>query len=252
MRNIQNALNEHFNFVLKQGFTTSDILGVFLYGSQNYNMATDDSDVDTIAIIIPSLKEAILNKKIFVKEYTLPNGEHCIVMDVRHYFTSMKKQNINFVEILFTDYNIINPDYKIIWDEYFVKYKESFARYDRKQCMLSTLYQAINCLNKNSNRKKTIANSLRFLDFINSYLDINISYKKCIQPENAKEYTKYKIFGGANKSTEEIYKELQDLLTYVLNQNIVELPPEIKEMLDNSIDNGIIHLIYKKENNIKV
>ena len=37
------------------------------------------------------------------------------IKDIRLYFDNFKKQNINFVEILFTDFYLVNPKYKDLW-----------------------------------------------------------------------------------------------------------------------------------------
>ena len=50
--NARNRVKEHYMYLLAN-YPERSILGVFLYGSQNYNLATENSDVDTKAIYIP-------------------------------------------------------------------------------------------------------------------------------------------------------------------------------------------------------
>ena len=69
MRDIQEALQQHKQVVLDAGYAEDQIIGVFLYGSQNYGLATENSDVDTKVIIIPTLEDLCLKKAGFVKEY---------------------------------------------------------------------------------------------------------------------------------------------------------------------------------------
>ena len=52
---IINRLKEHWNAVVDYGIPEERIIGVFLYGSQNYGFATEESDIDSKAIIIPSV-----------------------------------------------------------------------------------------------------------------------------------------------------------------------------------------------------
>ena len=101
MRNIQQALEEHKTAVLKK-YPKDKLLGVFLYGSQNYGTSTENSDVDTKAILIPSFGDLILREPVS-KEIHLANNEHCEVKDIRELVKMFKKQNINFLEILYTD-----------------------------------------------------------------------------------------------------------------------------------------------------
>jgi hypothetical protein len=59
----------------------------------------------------------------------LDNEEHLDAKDIRLYMQCFRKQNLNFVEILFTPYKIINPMYADFWNE-LVENNELIARYD--------------------------------------------------------------------------------------------------------------------------
>ena len=52
MRNIQDALNEHKQAVIEYGIPEAQILGIFLYGSQNYGIDTEESDVPLSSLLI--------------------------------------------------------------------------------------------------------------------------------------------------------------------------------------------------------
>lgn len=93
-----------------------EVLGVFLFGSQNYNCATETSDIDTKVIVIPTIDEMILGH-IKINETILCYDGEITVFDIKHMHDYIKKQNINFLEILFTDYFIINPKYEQIWSD---------------------------------------------------------------------------------------------------------------------------------------
>ena len=114
-----------------------EVLGVFLFGSQNYNCQTDTSDIDTKVIVIPTLDEMILGQ-IKINE-TIPRGDGEItIFDIKHMHDYIKKQNINFLEILFTDYYIINPKYEPIWED-MRKHAEKIARLNE--------FAAVQCIN---------------------------------------------------------------------------------------------------------
>ena len=51
---ILKRLQEHWDYAVRQGVDPDRIVGVFLYGSQNYGFANSDSDVDSKLIIVPS------------------------------------------------------------------------------------------------------------------------------------------------------------------------------------------------------
>lgn len=114
MIDVQKRVQEHYE---EAGlyFYDEQIVGVFLQGSQNYGLETPESDVDTKCIVTPSFYDIALNKKPKTGTHVLDNGEHLDYKDVRLYFETFRKQNLNFLEILFTDYKIINPDYQELW-----------------------------------------------------------------------------------------------------------------------------------------
>lgn len=80
-------------------------------GSQNYNLDYEGSDIDTKAIMLPSFSDFVLNAKPLSTTHIMENNEHVDFKDIRLMFDCIKKQNVNFVEILFTPYSIINPEY---------------------------------------------------------------------------------------------------------------------------------------------
>lgn len=85
-------------------------VGLFLQGSQNYNLDYEGSDIDTKAIMLPSFSDFVLNAKPLSTTHIMENNEHVDFKDIRLMFDCIKKQNVNFVEILFTPYSIINRD----------------------------------------------------------------------------------------------------------------------------------------------
>lgn len=180
MRDIQQALQEHKQRVLEAGYTEEQILGIFLYGSQNYGTALETSDVDTKCVLIPTLAEVMFNK-IQIKELKLYNDEHCEVMDICHLIYNLKKQNINFVEILFTEYKWINPKYQYLWNVFFEKIREEISHYDMNKCLQSICGQAIRTLKQNPLNGKKCSNGRRLQYFLTHYLNGD-EYETCIKP----------------------------------------------------------------------
>jgi hypothetical protein len=141
MRKIMDRLHEHYQEVENMGYK---IVGVFLQGSQNYGLAYEDSDIDSKAIILPRFDDFVLNNKPVSTTHILENDEHVDLKDIRLMFDCFKKQNINFVEILFTEYRIINPKYMTFIQRLFDN-NESIGRYN--------IYAAINCMSGMSMEK---------------------------------------------------------------------------------------------------
>lgn len=134
MNIIMKRLEEHYIEVEKMGY---EIVGVFLQGSQNYNLSYENSDIDSKAILLPKFNDFVLNKSPISTTHIMENNEHVDKKDIRLMFDCFKKQNINFVEILFTKYKIINPKYESLIQPLFDN-NELIARYNN--------YASVNCI----------------------------------------------------------------------------------------------------------
>lgn len=125
-------LKRRFNYL--QDDLGYDVLFVALQGSQNYNLDvyTDEykSDIDCMAVILPKLEDIIDNKNAVSTTIVLDNNEHINVKDIRLMFELFYKQNIQFLEILFTEYKIVNKQYKQLLEPLF-KNAEKIAQYDK-------------------------------------------------------------------------------------------------------------------------
>ena len=125
---IMEQVQRHYDEALRL-FPEDRIVGVFLQGSQNYGLDYEGSDIDTKCIVLPTLEDLIFNRKPVSTTHVLPNEEHLDLKDVRLYFQTFRKQNLNFMEILFTKYKIVNPTYEYFWDK-LVANNEMIARYN--------------------------------------------------------------------------------------------------------------------------
>ena len=91
-------LQEQLDEVINKGYNEERILGIFLYGSQNYGFATENSDIDSRVIIIPSFEDFCLKKEWVSKTINMENGEKVDIKDIRLFRENLLKQNINFME----------------------------------------------------------------------------------------------------------------------------------------------------------
>lgn len=118
------------------------VVGIFLYGSQNYNLDYEDSDIDLKAIVVPTINDIVFNNKPISTSIEIPEGL-CDIKDIRLMAQSWRKQNINFMELLFTEYFYINPQYydflKPVLDA-----RETIVRYNEKRavdCLRGFVYE---------------------------------------------------------------------------------------------------------------
>ena len=132
---IMKRLQEHYEEALKY-FDESHIVGIFCQGSQNYGLDYEKSDIDTKLIVTPTLDDLIFNRQPVSTTHILPNEEHIDFKDVRLYMQTFRKQNLNFLEILFTDFKIINPTYEKFWN-ILIEHREEIAHFNRYQAIKS-------------------------------------------------------------------------------------------------------------------
>lgn len=186
---IMHRVLEHYKDA-QNYFSKNNIVGIFLQGSQNYNLDYDKSDIDTKLITTPTLQNIILNKQPTSITHILENDEHCDWKDIRLYLSSFQKQNPNFVEILFTDFYIINPYYKSEWQMLY-NCREDIARlnpYRAVKTLKGMAMEKYHAMEHEYPSKKDILaihgydpkqlhHILRIEDFIQRYVNGELYYK---------------------------------------------------------------------------
>lgn len=115
---IWSRLREHYAEAIK---TEHEVFCVVLQGSQNYNLDINNSiyqsDVDTKAILLPSFDDFCKGKSPMSTTHIRENNEHIDLKDIRVMFETFRKQNVNFVEILFSKYYIVPDKYAHFWEQ---------------------------------------------------------------------------------------------------------------------------------------
>lgn len=181
-------LTEHYKFIEKD-YNDSNIVGIFLIGSQNYNMDTINSDIDTKFIITPTLNDIYLNHKAESSTKKFPDSnEYISIKDIRCVLSEFKKQG-TLLEILFTDYAIVNPLYKPVWQE-LINHREEIARYNPYLVAKATKGILYNTYERLYNKEgkispKQVSNLVRLEYFIQNYIEQK-NYSNCIKPEGDK------------------------------------------------------------------
>lgn len=237
---ILTRLQEHYNEV-KKFCDEEQILGVFLYGSQNYGVDNKDSDVDSVAIIIPTIKDMVLNEPLSI-EIQFDNGEHCVVKDLREMLKMWKKQNINFLEVLYTQYYIVNPNLALFY-VHLLAVRECFVHYDIEKMVKSICGQAIHTLKQNPADPKKLSNAMRLYDFIIDFCD-GANYQNCLYPSEDKRVKYKRVKYGATTTEQNQY------LYELTMSNLIELQTHIphtdlhkKDCIEIVIDNTVISII---------
>ena len=190
---IMARLDEHYEEA-KTLIDESRIVGLFCQGSQNYGLDYEGSDIDTKLIIVPTFEDIAFNKKPISTTHVRQNNEHIDLKDVRLYIETFRKQNLNFLEILFTSYKIVNPQYAEFWQK-LVDAREAIAHYDIHRSIKSMKgialekYHAmehkypskVDIIEKYGYDSKQLHHLLRVEEYLSRYI-AGESYEKCLIP----------------------------------------------------------------------
>lgn len=106
-----------------------NVIYIGLYGSQNYNLDDEESDIDVKAIILPTLHDIIF-RKVTSTTIECENG-NIDVKDLITFYDVIKKGNFSYIESINTEYSI--------GDKYI---KELFSRFEvNKKSILGAMYE---------------------------------------------------------------------------------------------------------------
>jgi len=128
---INEKLQEHYKYACEH-YDEKLIIGLFLRGSQNYKLDDENSDVDTMLLVNPSIEDICLARKPISTTWILPNDEHIDVKDIRLMQGQILKQSPQFMECLMTPYYHISSYASISWSNFY-SHRNYWFNYDRKK-----------------------------------------------------------------------------------------------------------------------
>lgn len=247
---INERVREHYEEALTM-FPKSRIVGVFYQGSANYGLDYEKSDVDTKCILVPTFKDIAFNRKPISTTHILDNNEHLDAKDIRLYINCFEKQNLNFLEILFTPYKIVNPQYAEWWNK-LVENREAIAHYDIHRAIKSMKgialekYHAmehrypskVDIIDKYGYDSKQLHHLLRVEEYLARYI-AGESYEDCLIPteETAKRLTIIKQDNGflslqdARMVADEAINNISEMCEKYLETVPEGYNPEVEKLL---------------------
>lgn len=244
-KDIQMKVMAHWNHLLSIGYNEDRLLGIFSYGSMNYGFYKEgESDVDTKAIILPSFTDFCLTPQMISKVEEF-GDEKIEVKDIRLYREQLMKQNINFVEVLFTDYFYVNPKYEALFNKYFIETRELIASYDLNKTVKSISGQAEHTLLQDPTDNKKLYNGFRLKYFLEHYLNEN-PYLECIQPKGAMKEFLYNLkYGEAELCKNDLDKkrEADHLIDYFKAMKERRFDVPVNEDARKALDTGVEEIL---------
>ena len=243
-------VQEHYEEA-KTLINSNHIVGVFYQGSGNYGLDYEGSDVDTKCITTPTFKEIALNKKPLSTTHIRENDEHIDLKDIRLYIQTFRKQNLNFLEILYTPYFYLpNENFVVQWNR-LVEKREDITHYDPVRSVKSMMgiasekyfamehhYPArMKWIDKYGYDPKQLSHLLRIEEYLQRYI-AQESYKDCLLTKQA-DYLKAVKLGfhnltEAREIAKKSYNNIHSICDNFIEKNKNTLiNSEIDELLDD-------------------
>ena len=257
---IFDRLKSDFDYVTSLGYK---VLGVFLQGSQNYGLDYEGSDIDTKAIIIPSFEDFVLNRKPVSTTLILPSNEHIDLKDIRLMHECFRKQNINFIEILFTKYRCLNPDYAEIYKPMFDN-RERIAHYNNYasvNCIAGMVYEKHKAMEhpyptlkdkieKYGYDNKQLHHILRCREFLLKYIN-GARYENCLYSNIADYLIRVKSeylysLEEARHLANEVENQVKSIKQIYMDNNPLVIDTEVEDIMNNVLIE-VLKFSFKKE-----
>lgn len=255
------ALERHNRFATEIVNNPQNIIGCFLIGSQNYHLSDEESDVDTVVLVAPTLKEIVTNKKPISKTYIQPNGEHTTIKDIRLFVEGIKKGRLECLEILNTVHFIINDNWRNhfafnYFFFYFIKQnREKIARLNERAVIQAATGMIKSCNRKNA-KPKDLYHSMRLKSFLQKYMNKE-PYEVCLVGESDMIACKRKskltnddlvILENNAKMAQEILNNLDDCEYSLTDKEKSEIKKELDAFAMNFVEFGLMGENRKKFN----
>ena len=261
LNQIGKRLKQDYDYLVKEGYT---VVGVFLQGSQNYELDYENSDIDTKAIVVPSLNDIILNKKPVSTTHINEDNSHVDIKDIILLFVFFKKLIINFIEILFTKYKYLNDELKKLYQP-MLDNAEKIAHYNNYasvNCVVGTMFEKGNALchryeglaekiDKYGYDSKQLHHILRCYDFLNRYIS-GEEYRSCLIPKEKEFLTKIKADNAfyskdeAVKIAEETCQKAKEVKTKYMETTPVKVDKDVEVLMEKVLTNIMTYCIKKE------
>lgn len=270
---IMKRVQEHYDYLQSLGY---EVVCVCLQGSQNYGLDeySDEymSDIDTKAIVLPPLDDFIAASPPVSKVVIMDNNEHAEVKDIRVMFEMFKKANISYIELLFTDFKIINPEWAEFIEPLFAN-RELISKYNRIQflrCIAGMAYEKrkalchpypgiIEKIEKYGYDGKQLHHIARLYEFLTRFNN-GESIENCFKSNNREELMMYKKQMNADgsvlsaedaaKIADELVSRITALKDYMIDHYHIKVKSTAIEILDE-IKYNIIKEMLRRELNEK-
>ena len=125
------TLSQYKKILEEKGY---NVIYIGLYGSQNYNLDDELSDIDVKAIILPTLHD-IIHRKITSTTIECENG-NIDLKDLITFYDVIKKGNFSYIESIDTEYSIGDKYIKELFKQFRPNLKSILgAMYEKRKAL---------------------------------------------------------------------------------------------------------------------
>jgi len=219
------------------------VIYIGLYGSQNYNLDDEESDIDVKAIIMPSLHDIIFRK---VTSTTIECEKGNIdVKDLLTFYDVIKKGNFSYIESIQTKYSIGDKYIKNLFNQFQVNKKSILgAMYEKRKALTHEYPSKKEEFEKWGFDPKQHHHILRLYDLLNynllyntnkSYLryeDNDIRRTELIKFKRNKDNIAKSII---EEDSDLIIEKARNLIDYNYSYEVINIDEEINKYIENNI-----------------
>ena len=258
---IMDRVREHYNEALEH-FPEDRIVCLVLQGSQNYGLDTMNSDIDTKLILTPTFEDIAMNRQPISTTYIRADNSHTDWKDIRLMLKTFRSCNLNFLEILFSPYCIVNPFYAEEWNR-LIQDNELIANYDPCKAVKTMRglarrkYEQMehespshhNDIEKYGYSPKEFHHLLRIEEYIERYI-AGESYADCLHSKKAAYLRGAKLepfhLDAARLIAEKAMYHIDRMYDDFIAENDIEVNKDVDLLLDD-VQCNIMKIAIKKE-----
>ena len=215
------------------------VLYIGLYGSQNYNVDDELSDIDCKAIILPTLHDIIF-RKVTSKTIECENGA-IDVKDLITFYEVIKKGNFSYLESIDTEYSIGDKKIKEMFKQFRPNLKSVLGAMYEKRKALTHEYPS-----KTEEFKKWGCDPKQFHHIIRLYdlLEYNLKHNELksyitYTPDQAMQMIEFKRnYNNLTKEymgqeSDDYINRARELIDYNYVYEVINIDDEINKYLEN-------------------
>lgn len=165
-KKIYNILRTHREKVVSYGHTP---VMTVLVGSQNYDLATENSDYDTFTFVLPSVRDLATMKEPVSTTHEDEFG-HINIKDIRLGLNLLKKTNPNSVECFASKYYFTEPGFVDVIER---MRNPMILRCDTKHMMMAIGGMSHQLTKRNMPPGKRLSHLLRMRCMVDNYFHLN-------------------------------------------------------------------------------